>query len=594
MRCALAIFSAPIWLVAIGAQAQFAPPSPCPAGNCSLATVTPSGGTTARTLAAITADVHNALAYGADPSGATDSTTQLAAALAIAVDGRYHDVFLPPGIYHITSDLVLNTNGTTGQCLRGANKTSTIITIGADYTAGAVSPIKLQGTAFGAPCLENIQLSFSQPASIGARSNFATIAAGCGTNGKGCEYPAAIDLSQAGNARLDNVLIANAWDCVHANWSISNGLTEIGNLSCGAFDRGLDLAGSVGIVDITNYHFYPWGITPANNTAIYQDGNTYAAYFVTMQGVTAHNFFSQDGRLSTSGGFGMQHFTNLEMDGDNATIEVSSGSWVTIAGGYSSGSATGANTACQLTVSAASVGVTAHTFSNDTDSTVPMICVSGGTLELTGSDMRLTGTGTSAVTESGGVMTLTGNLVELQNPGTWTAPLVSITGGQYTITGNTFGNGGGSGAAIATTVDATSDRVTDNAFMGSWTYTPSGPNGSYAGTSWIAFTPTIQCSTGALTAYTSAGAYQHVDKQVYLRESATLTTIGTCAGQLWFQEPVLGNNTYSSSGAGRDSTTGAALIVFQQGGTIFVTTTSGSDVAAGNAPLITLNYLTSP
>jgi hypothetical protein len=276
------------------------------------------------------------------------------------------------------------------------------------------------------------------------------------------------------------------------------------------------------------------------------------------------------------------------MDGDNATIEISSGSWVSIDGGYSSGSASGSNTNCALTISAAAVMMSAHLFSNDTSSTVSPVCVSGGSLELTGSDIRLTGTGTSAVSQTGGTLTMAGDQIETQTTGTWTAPLVYATGGQYTITGTTFGVGGGSGVAVSGT-DGAANMVADNSYAANWTFTPPGSQGSYEGTTWATYTPSVSCQSGSLTSYTASGLYQRLGKVITLEVTATLTNAGTCGGALIFSLPRTASG--QAHGIGKDNYGGATLLGLIQGGSFYVTKYDGSSDATTNyTPGVTIVY----
>jgi hypothetical protein len=94
-------------------------------GAVSSATALATGSTTARTLANRFADVVNVLDFGADPTGAVDSTDEIQAAINSA-NGK--TVFIPKGTYAFTS-LIVTTNGTklvgegVGTVLRPTNTT---------------------------------------------------------------------------------------------------------------------------------------------------------------------------------------------------------------------------------------------------------------------------------------------------------------------------------------------------------------------------------------------------------------------------------------------------------------------------------------
>ena len=283
------------------------------------------------------------------------------------------------------------------------------------------------------------------------------------------------------------------------------------------------------------------------------------------------------------------------MDLDSATIEISEANqWITIAGGYSLGSAIGGTSACGLNLSGAStVMVTSREFRNNGDSVTAPICVSSGILHVANSEIINYNLGGNAITQTGGVMELVNNQIAEGSVGTYTAPVINSTSGTYSIVGNTFGGFGGTATAISGT-DGANNQVLNNLFYSGYTFIPPGPNGSYVGTSWASYTPTIGCQSGTLTSGTATGYYQRVGQNVQTSVAATITTVGTCTG-LYFTTPVGGSGTIQSNGIGRDNITGATLLTFQQSGVIYLVKYDGtSDLANGNTPHFTLNYILSP
>lgn len=423
------------------------------------------GSTTARTDAARWGDVRNAVDWGADPTGVADSTAALNNALATDASGVYHNVYMPPGNpnYQVTNSVTVHQ----GQCLTGDSENQPAIVAGYNYNSAGGSPLVLSGTA--APCAKNLNIEFTQPTSIGSRGNFATLAAGCGGNGKGCEYPAAINLTAAANAHIENVQVQNAWDCATATWATSNAAVDIINFKCGAFDKGLNFSGSTGVVNLSNYSFFPYGITTANNSAIYADGNTFAAVLSNMQDFTAANLFDFGGRFSVTGSsWNNVTLTNPEFDGDNATFEFgASGGFATITGAYSSGSSTGANTACEIQVTAGTVTVSTHELQNNTDSNAASACVSAGNLILNGVHIPNNNNAASSVSQTGGVLAMNGGISDTGS-GTWSVPLIKSTAGIVNLQGVTLG-GAGSGTAIST-VDGASNIVSGNTIRSGWTF----------------------------------------------------------------------------------------------------------------------------
>lgn len=530
----------------------------------------------------------------ADPTGVNDSAPAINAALAADAQGNFHNVYLPAGLYKLKGPITISANrnaagNLTGQCLFSDNKTQATLFISQDYSPTAGSPVKMTGNAYGTPCLKDINISFDN--GFGGTRATAAALPNCGRPANvECKYPAAIDLTNANNASIQDVWIGGAWDCIHAAWTMSNGLTELRNVTCGAYDRGLDLSGSVGIINVTNYHFFPWGI---GTQSIYLDGGTYAAYLTNDQGLTAHNFFSQNGRVSINGSAqpAFSQFVNLQMDASNGTFEVNSNStFITIAGGYFTGSSSGSNTACQIQMAGGSnVQASAIQFRPDTSSNAGVLCNTGGFLQVSNSELVPQGVNATAISLTGGSTLLTGNRIETL-ASTWTVPLIQQTAGDLTATGNQIGTFG-SGTALSL-ADSALNNVTGNTFGANWTFKPPGPQGSYVGTTWATYTPIVTCSTGALTAYTASGNYQRVGKQVQLNGQVTFTTLGTCAGNIILTEPVtaLSGNFI---GYGRESgVTGTGVMALVSGGALFLTKFDGTSIAtAGYSPTFSVNYV---
>lgn len=76
---------------------------------------------------------------------------------------------------------------------------------------------------------------------------------------------------------------------------------------------------------------------------------------------------------------------------------------------------------------------------------------------------------------------------------------------------------------------------------------------------WTAYTPTLACGTGTLTASSTAGRFKIVDKTTFVQFSATLTTLGTCSGSISVSLPSTAQST--STMVGRESgSTGVSMI----------------------------------
>ena len=95
-----------------------------------------------RTLAALFADETNAVNYGADPTGAADSTAAINAALAVG-----KPVKLPAGHYKVTNALAVADN--TG--LIGAGADATFLEITSAFNSSATGVINLTGRESAGP-----------------------------------------------------------------------------------------------------------------------------------------------------------------------------------------------------------------------------------------------------------------------------------------------------------------------------------------------------------------------------------------------------------------------------------------------------------
>lgn len=110
--------------------------------NASLAQVTATGGTTPLPLSTWMAQVVNVLAFGADPTGATDSSSAFALAVAV-LPASGGTVVAPPGTFRFNLP-VTRSNVT----IRGAGRRATIFkpaTNAAVITLSATAPASLQG-----------------------------------------------------------------------------------------------------------------------------------------------------------------------------------------------------------------------------------------------------------------------------------------------------------------------------------------------------------------------------------------------------------------------------------------------------------------
>ncbi len=166
-----------------------------------------------------------AISYGADPTGATDSTTAINACLASTQYGVVRNAYLPAGVYKVSNSITIGTNGSVNQsqCLIG-DGAATTLEVGINFNATANGVLILTGTApttgdndavlITRPCIQHLQVYFQQP-SDGQVTAASTTAAGgtqltlnsVGNMGTG-DY--AVDISRAGALSLQPNLQVNS------------------------------------------------------------------------------------------------------------------------------------------------------------------------------------------------------------------------------------------------------------------------------------------------------------------------------------------------------------------------------------------------
>jgi len=97
--------------------------------------------------------------FGADRTGATDSTAAINSAASTQIGGAYPTVQLPTGTFSISNSITLQG----GQCLQGAGDHSTFLHISSNFSASATGVIVMTGNETSSPCLHDIGFIFDQP-----------------------------------------------------------------------------------------------------------------------------------------------------------------------------------------------------------------------------------------------------------------------------------------------------------------------------------------------------------------------------------------------------------------------------------------------
>lgn len=356
-----------------------------------------------------------------------------------------------------------------------------------------------------------------------ARGTFAALGS-CtsGAGGTGCQYPPAISaLSASSRYKVRDVRISGAWDGISSDGV--NAVWWLDNIEMSALNVGLAINGTRDFTHIKGFHFWNFDIPTTSNlyTEVYGDGGTYAAQFGEVDGLSAVDFASWRGRVTINDASFWGQFSNLLMDGDNATLEIADNAWLQISNLYSTGTATGSNTACQIDISGGTNIITNSRYSSDATS----ICVSGGKNQfaapaviagasggtaqvrltagdttfsnayfsglinqtgggtlITGSQSAPVSTSTAVATISGGIFLFkAGRITPNVSAGTWTVPLFTVTGSGpiVSIEDNQFSSApGGGDAGVISMTDYAVRRIVGNVFN-DWTYSTPGPLGTY-------------------------------------------------------------------------------------------------------------------
>lgn len=411
-------------------------------------------------------DTVNAVAFGADPTGQTDSSAAINTAASLIFNGVSPNVSLPAGNYYLTNSI----NLTNGQTLIGEGRGTTTLLIDQGFSSKAIGVIVLSSNQDPGPEVRELGIRFSQPSDQALRSNFLTLAQGgtSGLGGTGVKYPPAIIATSASaRYKVQNVRISRAWDGIYS--SGVNAVWWIDDVEVCALNTGLNWGGSKDFCHIKGYHFWDFDIpsTSALYTGVYKDGNTFAALFGEIDGLNASDFTSFSGRVQINSPLFFGHFSNLMMDNDNATLEILKCVFCQVSNLYATGTASGANTNSQLTIGGGNVFVN-NVYLNSVNVTGGVASISVGRIASPAVNLPL-------VTQSGGTLALR-NMLLKPAAGVWqVAPVQSS--GILAFQANLFTQGGTT-VGLALSVDSIENTVSGNNLNG-WTFTPPGQQGTY-------------------------------------------------------------------------------------------------------------------
>lgn len=473
------------------------------------------------------------LEYGADPTGVADSSAAINRAANVMNNGATVNVYLPAGTYYIKDALNIGS----GRCLYGDSRGNTTLTIDQGFNPGAAGVIVLTGREQQAPCIHDLDIEFAQPSDQSSRANFKTLAQGCtsGVGGTGCKYPPAIYMASDGanRVKLWNLRIARAWDGINDQ---AAGGFDFRNIEMSALDVGLTMANGLDFGYVANFEFWPYDILVGTNLyrGVFLDGNTFAAQLGEVDGASFIDFRTVSGRIALTSAFTWGTFTDLKLDGGNATLEIAATTspGLQIQGVYATGAATGADTHCQIDVASGNFQTTitnAHLVTAGGGNAGTAICVAGGGVSVVGGWFPPASTNSSVALVTGGNLRISDTAIfPNTGAGAWTVPLVKVTGGSVAFTNNQFAASNGDVGALSIATDNRYNIVSGNNFNG-WGFTPPGIVGYYeAQGSWA---PDLKFGgQSAGIRGTQIGSYWRRGKETHAEYQITLTSKGSSTG----------------------------------------------------------------
>lgn len=251
-------------------------------------------------VTALEQSVHAAdvTSFGAACDGKADDTRMIRGAIAT---GR--PVYFPSSNCRVTDILEFQN----GQLIYGDGRTKSVIVVDRAFNMSALGVIRLGENETGAT-VRDIGISFEQPETASREEMV--------------KYPPAIYARKASRFRIDRVRVSGGWVGLDASENTGGAFItdfENGSISAGMlFDHPRDF------VHITNYHAWPFGFKDRIRLKVWSDGQTVAASFHKVDGLSVLGWNTYKSRTLISGStFGTM--TGLNLDDDYSRIEMTGG-----------------------------------------------------------------------------------------------------------------------------------------------------------------------------------------------------------------------------------------------------------------------------
>lgn len=372
----------------------------------------------------------NVLAYGADPTGQTDSADAInEAASQMGPNGHRLGVYLPTGNYYISKQIRL----TDGQSFFGDGEGSTYLVIYDNFDRNASSIILCTGSVIDpGPTIKNLGFWFIQPNDVSSRSTFAPL--GTGTShtpgGSGVQYPWAISTQgNSGRIQIQHVVIMNAWNGIDAD----RACYWIDGLKISAYNIGISIGGTIAapVADwahLSDIEFWTFGMPWPGQSAIFQDGNTIAMRIGCQNGLTAQNISCFASRLvfTPEARFGWFTFSNLAMDSGQSSIEVAHALFLQITNLYSTAGGAASTRWAIDVVDCQSVQIT-NWYAFSSDSPQGLLRTQNGTVSVDNAFLLFyTPTADCIQVSHAGVLRINNSSIAAIGPaGAWARPLIN-------------------------------------------------------------------------------------------------------------------------------------------------------------------------
>lgn len=425
---------------------------------------TATGATTPRAAQDRSADVANVLDFGADPTGATDSSAAFNAAIA-SFPYNNATVYIPAGRYTL-----LNAVNMGASCvICGAGRNSTVLQIPATFNMSALGVfVMLSDPAHtGTPTIKDLWIRFAQP-------NFAGM-----TRANLIQYPPAVykaAASATGRPNFENLMISSAW----IGFYLDNCAAYLDNIYMSAFSYGFQWSATTPTLDccrVSNIHF--WGfdfISTSPLGQLFMDGTTNCAWFGRIDGLYLLNFFSESSIITVDCGpspaGGYYFFQNIGLDGPGRMV-LNSNINLNIDSISNSRGNTAVYTAPGITVNGGR-NVIDNSYLASSNASIPMISVQGGSLQYIGGTACWVETDTPFMTCSSGTLEVHDVTFATHLATPRTTPIISQTGTGYVeVIGCRFANFPTSSVAMVGVTTSANAFIDAN----NWGTTP-GPSSS--------------------------------------------------------------------------------------------------------------------